>query len=609
MKKILTILASLVFLTSCSFIYPSNNSNSNDKGFDPWDKLGGYRENTIGENQNVNLNLYKNLIPQIDSQFYSDEYSTSNIVDLSSLLSCPTGVSVSNNLVLVSKGGTYLFKGNFNGHIVVDKCNDEDVRIIFENVNLTGVNASAPLTFKKTNGKRILTIKDGTTSIIKDSTNNIGDLADRSIIEVKSCPFAINGKGKLLLNKVSNETSGIKANEKLHIIDTTIEVEANKHGIESKKQMYLINSNIKVNALGDGIRTDVDPISLEEGNELAKSIENGFLYIKNSNIDVTAGDDGIVSNSCLYIENSEKLIKIKTNGGCPSLVNEQTNNNSGGKGIKVDGICFGELEEKNQIPSSYKDNYLLIIDGGKFDLDCNGDGVSSKGNLFINDGEFSIATGDDALNSEYLTTIRKAKVNILRSYEGIEGSGVEIYDGEYLINSSDNAINAANSSVNYDYHLSLMGGTFKINALADGIDCNGWMNIDNASVYIDGPTSGMYSSIDNDKGYLVNSGNLIVTGPRGLIENPSSNSKQYFINLTLEKVYKDTIKVYENDQLIEEFSPTKEFQSVLISLKGMSKDKTYKVVVGNKTYEATLTNVGTALGVNSSNNYDQGLVS
>ena len=120
----------------------------------------------------------------------------------------------------------------------VDKCNDEDVRIIFENVNLTGVNASAPLTFKKTNGKRILTIKDGTTSIIKDSTNNIGDLADRSIIEVKSCPFAINGKGKLLLNKVGNETSGIKANEKLHIIDTTIEVDANKHGIESKKQMY-----------------------------------------------------------------------------------------------------------------------------------------------------------------------------------------------------------------------------------------------------------------------------------------------------------------------------------------------------------------------------------
>ena len=229
-------MASLVFLTSCSFIYPSNNSNSNDKGFDPWDKLGGYRENTIGENQNVNLSLYKNLIPQIDSQFYSDEYSTSNIVDLSSLLSCPTGVSVSNNLVLVSKGGTYLFKGNFYGHIVVDKCNDEDVRIIFENVNLTGVNASAPLTFKKTNGKRILTIKDGTTSIIKDSTNNIGDLADRSIIEVKSCPFAINGKGKLLLNKVGNETSGIKANEKLHIIDTTIEVDANKHGIESKNK-------------------------------------------------------------------------------------------------------------------------------------------------------------------------------------------------------------------------------------------------------------------------------------------------------------------------------------------------------------------------------------
>ena len=71
----------------------------------------------------------------------------------------------------------------------------------------------------------------------------------------------------------------------------------------------------------------------------------------------------------------------------------------------------------------------------------------------------------------------------------------------------------------------------------------------------------------------------------------------------------NSIKIYENNQLIGELIPTKEYQSVVISLKGMSKNNTYRVVVGNKTYEATLSNVGTALGVNSTNNYDQGLVS
>jgi hypothetical protein len=40
----------------------------------------------------------------------------------------------------------------------------------------------------------------------------------------------------------------------------------------------------------------------------------------------------------------------------------------------------------------------------------------------------------------------------------------------------------------------------------------------------------------------------------------------------------------------------------------MSKDKSYKIVIGNKTYQTTLNDVGTALGVNSNNNYDQGLI-
>ena len=613
MKKLLTLVTSLSLLTSCSILYPSSNPNGNSSNqntnlFDPWDKLGGYKECNISNNKNVTLSSY-GLDNSFDQELLNDDLLSTNLVDLSNLTSLPSGVSSAGNLVMGSKGGTYLFKGTFNGHIIIDKCNNEDVRIIFDNVNLTGSDDYAPLTFKKTTARRILTLKEGTTSTIKDSYLNNGDTSDKSIIEVKSCPFAINGKGKLVLEKVGSETSGIKANDSLHIIDSTVVVNANKHGIESKKKMYIVNASISISALGDGIRTDMDPLTNEEANDLASSIENGYLYIKNSDIDIIARDDGIVSNSCLYIENSGKKIKITTNGGCPEIVNDSTNSTSGGKGIKVDGIAIGDLENKNQIPSSYKDNYLLIIDGGEFELNCNGDAISSKGNLLINDGEFNISCGDDAVNSEFLTTIRDGKFNISKSYEGIEGAGVEIYGGEYTINSSDNAINANNSLINYDYHLSLMGGNFNINSSGDGIDCNGWTNISGSTLYIDGPSNGMYSSIDNDKGYKVESGNIIMTGPRGLVENPSINSNQYFINLNLNSIVKDTIKVYEEEKLINEFSPTKEYQSVVISLEGMSKDKSYKVVVGNKTYKATLVKVGTALGVNSSNNYDQGLVS
>ncbi len=607
MKKIITVLSSLLLLSSCSILFPNNSLNSNE--FAPWDKLGGYKECVVSETKNVNLDSYKEIVQDIDSSFFEEYEQTSNIINLSNLSNLPSGVSHSENLILVSKGGTYCFKGDFNGHIIVDKCNDEDVIIIFDNVNLVGIDNYAPLTFKKTTGKRVLNIKDNTRSTIKDSLKNIGIDADRSIIEVKSCPFVINGKGKLILNKIGQETSGIKANDSLYIINSQIEIDANKHGIESKKQMFLINAKINIAALGDGIRTDMDPISLEEGVELAKDITNGYLYIKNSDISITAGDDGIVSNSCLYIDNESKTIDIITNGGCPSVINESTNVSTKGKGIKVDGISFGELEDKNQITSSYKDNYLLIIDGGKFNLNCNSDSISSKGNLFINSGEFNISTGDDAINSEFLTTIRNGKVNIKNSFEGIEGAGVEIYDGEFNINSFDNGINAANSLINFDYHLSLMGGTINISSTNDGIDSNGWTLIDGASIYIDGPTNSMSSSFDNEKGCKIIKGNLIATGPRGLVENPSFNSEQYFININLSKLSNEIIRIYENSQLINEFYPTKEYQSVVISLNGMEKNKKYIVEVGNKTYEATLNDVGTALGVNASNNHEQGLVS
>ena len=55
-------------------------------------------------------------------------------------------------------------------------------------------------------------------------------------------------------------------------------------------------------------------------------------------------------------------------------------------------------------------------------------------------------------------------------------------------------------------------------------------------------------------------------------------------------------------------TPNKKYQSVVLTLDSFELDKTYYVVVGETTYEAKLTNVGTAWGTNSSGNNNQGFM-
>ena len=54
------------------------------------------------------------------------------------------------------------------------------------------------------------------------------------------------------------------------------------------------------------------------------------------------------------------------------------------------------------------------------------------------------------------------------------------------------------------------------------------------------------------------------------------------------------------------FTPEKEYQSVVLSTDKFIKGKTYYVELGEKVYEVTIDNIGTALGTNPSGNNNQG---
>ena len=230
------------------------------------------------------------------------------------------------------------------------------------------------------------------------------------------------------------------------------------------------------------------------------------------------------------------------------------------------------------------------------------EGNNVKNNLYINK-----LSNNDGINA-FESGAGNIKIN--KCYEGIEGASVEIYDGIINLASTDDGINAANGDLrNYDYHIYIGGGMITVDASGDGVDSNGWIEMTGGTLIIFGPTNGGNGSLDADRGFVMKGGTLIAVGSLGMVENPSKNSEQCYISINLPS-YQNAltkIEVYdENDNLIYEISPSKKYQSVIISLKEFELNKKYIVVIGDKTYETTLEKIGTALGMNQFGGGNQG---
>ena len=597
-NKKLTLIASLILLslTSCgSFETPST--------FDPWDKLGGGKEATVGTLIDLDEEAYQPSFSNSDDLLNTDEVG-STIVNLSNLTT---------SQYTITKAGKYSFNGNFNGSIVVESCGDGNVQLFLNGVTITPSSTSSlpAILFKKTTGKRIITIKENTTNILKDGAKNYGEDYDEAVICSRRSSLTINGNGKLILEGVAINSSGIKVKQELRIFNSNIEINAKNNGIKADDLVYIKDANIKINADNDGIKTSKDPLSTSEANTFASDSKYGYLYIENTSLDITSGDDGLSANNTLYINNGDtNLIKIKTNNGTPSTINEISSATVNGKAIRVEGINLVDLGtlQETYFPATHDKNYSLVIAGGRFDINSNDDALHSKGNIFIHGGEFSITSGDDALHADNVFQLDEAEININKCFEGVEACAIEVYGGKLNVTSIDDGITANNSLItDYDFHFFMENGDVTINSKDDGLSSNGWIQISGGNLLIHG--SETKSALDSEKGILINGGNIIALGVGGLVEVPAINSTQCYVCITTPtpQTSNNNITVADNEgsELIN-IKNLNKYQSALISLESLEEGKTYSFTIGNQNYKTTLEKINTALGCNFNGIGNQG---
>lgn len=501
--------------------------------------------------------------------------------------------------VSITKSGTYHLTGTIaNGNITVNAGDNDLIRLVLDNVNIT-CNTSSAINIESAK-KVIIIVEEGTTNTLTDASSY------STTDEPDSCIFSkddlvINGAGILNIN--ANYLDGITSKDDLKIIGTTINIKANDDGIKGKDYVGIKNANIAINAQSDGIKSTNDT-----------EAEKGYVVIENSNVNVESLQDGIQAETNIKIISGE--FNIKTGEGSQ---NSSTSDIWGQWQLLRKPMMNMEHQTLNSTDEvsakAIKANTEILIENGTFSIDSSDDSIHTNGSLTINNGVFKIASGDDGIHADESICINNGDINITKSYEGIEASKIEINDGNVNLIATDDGINIAGGndssaingrpgqnsfSSNANQTLTINGGNILIDAVGDGIDINGAGYINGGKVVVNGPTNSGNGALDYDSAFEIKGGEFIAVGASGMMQTPSKGSSIYSISYvysnTQQANTKITIKNSKNEEIIS-YTPTKNYEAAILANQKLEKGETYSIYSNDeKIAEITIDNIVTSGG-------------
>ena len=348
------------------------------------------------------------------------------------------------------------------------------------------------------------------------------------------------------------------------------------------------------------------------------------------------------SSAAIYVKEADKVFVTLKDGTTSTLTTSGTfvatdDNN-------VDGVIFSKGDLTINGSGSLKISSTahgivgkddVVVTGGNIDITSTKKGISGKDSVRIADGTINITTGTDGIHSEnsddtskgfvYIEggtiTINAAddgihagtnldivggKIDITQSNEGLEGKDVNISGGEVNVVSSDDGINATASSVTgqkenmqaEDASINISGGKITVNAEGDGIDSNGDLTVSGGETYVSGPTKGGNGGIDYNGTGTITGGTFIVTEIQSMTENFGSSSIQGVVQLSVSnQAAGTTVSIADSKgNILASYTPAKEYNSVIISTKGMTQGETYTVTAGTTTQQVTLSQLVSGSG-------------
>ena len=366
----------------------------------------------------VEWNEKNNTVTITTPQDDEDESWKNNTgtVDLDNVEVTGDGISVSDNIITISKGGDFEVTGTLDdGQIVIDT--EEKVKLRLSGMSLTNKNGSA--VYVKNAEKAYITLTDNTENTLTDGENyTSGDENEKGCITSRD-NLEIKGSGLLTVNGNYN------------------------HGIFSSNSIEIGNGNITVNAKNDGIHA------------------NDTLAISGGTVNVTAEGDGLQAEEILDISDGE--VNVTTTGE----VNASTSNDFGGRGEMKDLSQMTD-DEIQSMREQMNNNQFTQTEESDDSDDTSSKGIKADWMLDISGGEVTVNSTDHAIHCTSDINITGGTLNLSsESKKGISCHGdVTIDDGDITITKSTEGIESKEI-------LTINGGNIDITASDDGFNSGG----------------------------------------------------------------------------------------------------------------------------------------
>lgn len=517
--------------------------------------------------------------------------------------STSSGVHIQDNVITITKGGTYILEGTLSdGQILVNSADSKTVRLVFNQVDITS--SSSPIVVEQAE-KTIITLAPNTTNTLNNQNAALNEDIDATLYS--SDDLVINGTGTL---EITSNNDAIKSKDDCKIINATIKINSQDDAITGKDNLLLKNATITSTSVGDGLKASN-----------ATDVGQGNVLIEGGTYTITTANDGIQAETLLQI-----------NGGTYTIttLKDDSFDTSGSKGL-----------------NSGNDITLL---NGTFTITTDDDAINSNTNVVIDDGTYTLASSGDGVHADLALVVNGGTLQVTQSNEGLEGKTVTINGGDLDIVASDDGINAYGEksttsdqtqvlpenmptpptdtttaatknrditnmpsppadmpnrdqagfvpqgdmgngtfAIIADTYIQINGGTLKINADGDALDSNGTFEMTGGTVTVDGPTNGADAGLDVNGDALINGGSFIATANTNMTSMFTTASTQGAMLVNTSNATGLVSISDSKGNTILSFTPTKTYSTVIISSPEIVQGETYTITTGTTTQTVEMT--------------------
>lgn len=489
-------------------------------------------------------------------------------------------VLMEGNTVTVTDEGTYILSGTLTDGMLVVAAEDTDkVQLVLDGVNISNPESaalyilSADKVFVTTAAGSQNTMENGGTYTAIDE-NNI----DAAVFSKSDLTF--NGEGKLTVTAKAGH--GIVSKDDLVFTCGTYEITGADHGIFGKDSVRIADGSYKIVSGKDGIHA-----------QNADDADLGFVYVADGSFAIRSKQDGISAGSWLQIEDGD--FEVTTGEGSAAAENQNVQQR-----MPADRETKpAAAEEASASIKGIKAGTQMLLKAGTYTLDTEDDALHSNGTLAVSGGVYTLSSGDDGIHADASVLISGGRLDIVQSYEGIEGLGIDITGGEVSIVASDDGINAAggNDSSGFEGHgpggdrfaategayICISGGTLHINASGDGIDSNGDLTVSGGETYLAGPVSDGDGSLDYNGTAVITGGIFAAAGSSGMAQNFGDSSSQGVMMVHLDHKQEAGTQISLTDgagTIRCSWTAQKEYASVIVSCPEIKQGETYTLTAG-----------------------------